>query len=67
MQEDKIHPSYDKFFITKSFNMIQKFLETTLKGENKVINFKLPDELNKAVDFKITKEPCPDEELLKTC
>jgi hypothetical protein len=37
-----IHPKYDKTFVNRSFEMIQQFLEKTLKGENKVINFKLP-------------------------
>lgn len=47
--------------------MLQAFLERTLKGENKVINFKLPQELQKAVDFKISNLPCPDEELIAAC
>jgi hypothetical protein len=38
--------------------MIQAFLERTLKGENKVINFKLPQELQAAVNFKIDNLPC---------
>jgi hypothetical protein len=47
--------------------MLQAFLERTLKGENKVINFKLPQELQKAVDFKISNLPCQDEELIAAC
>lgn len=42
----EIHPKYDRLFINKTFEMIQEFLEKTLKGENKVIDFKLPKELS---------------------
>lgn len=60
MQIGKIHPKYDKKFVSKSFQMIQQFLERTLKGENKVINFKLPKELMDTIDFNIQQEPCED-------
>ena len=59
MDEKRIHPQYEREFVTKSFQMIQNFLEQTLKGENKVINFKLPHELSSTINFEIGDEPCP--------
>lgn len=63
----KIHPKYDRHFVNKTFEMIQEFLEKTLKGENKVIDFKLPEELSQLINFKVGAEPCPEDELIRTC
>jgi hypothetical protein len=47
--------------------MILEFLETTLKGENKVINFKLPAELKAVINFDVDGRPCPKDELIRLC
>jgi hypothetical protein len=46
MEKDKnIHPQYDRKFIEDFLQMTLDFVEKTLKGENKVIDFKLPHQL----------------------
>ena len=67
MQSDKIHPKFNRSFINKSIEQTLNFLEETLKGDNKVINFKQPEQLKEAIDFDVKDEPCPDEELLDAC
>lgn len=61
------HPNFNRAFINQSIQKNLDFLETTLKGENNVINFKKPEDLHNAVDFVVKDEPCPEEQLLKVC
>jgi len=39
--------------------MVLEFLEKTLKGDNKVINFKLPADLQAVINFNVDDQPCP--------
>ena len=57
----------DRAYADKALKQTLDFLEATLKGENKVINLKLPDELKSLVDLSIKDEPCPKDDLLKAC
>lgn len=61
------HPKFNREFVHKSFQQTLDFLEKTLRGENKVINFKSPEELRKDVDFAVREKGCSEEELLEVC
>lgn len=41
------HPNYQREFMQKGLGMTLDFIESTLKGENKVIEIKEPEELKK--------------------
>lgn len=53
------HPRFSHDYLEKAFKLIMKLTEATLKGENRVITLRQPEELSKMIDFKIGEEPLP--------
>ena len=47
--------------------MILNFVDDTLQGKKNVIDFLLPDQLSKEIDFKIGDDPVPQEQLIPLC
>ena len=62
---EQIHPKYDREFVNKWWDMTRDFLERTLKGEEKVTNLKMPDELQKLIALEVGDEPCTKEHLIE--
>lgn len=58
---------YHRKFMTNGFEMILNYIEETLSARKPVINFSLPNELKKKVDFSIGEEPTTPEYLLQQC
>jgi len=58
---------YHRKFMQSGFDMILNYIEETLSSRKPVINFSLPHELKKKVDFSIGEEPTSPEYLLQQC
>eukprot|EP00357_Protocruzia_adherens_P005946 CAMPEP_0114979172 /NCGR_PEP_ID=MMETSP0216-20121206/4219_1 /TAXON_ID=223996 /ORGANISM="Protocruzia adherens, Strain Boccale" /LENGTH=501 /DNA_ID=CAMNT_0002340459 /DNA_START=141 /DNA_END=1646 /DNA_ORIENTATION=- len=54
-------------FLGKVFTMMKDYLNETTTGEAKVVDFKLPHELEEMIDFQIYRENTEDDTLLETC
>jgi hypothetical protein len=62
-----IQRKLNKKFLSDGFKMIADYLDETITAKKPVINFLLPDELKKIVDFDIRQEGISPDELLKQC
>lgn len=58
---NQIHKKFNKKFLNDAFKMITDYLEDTLSAKKPVINFHLPDNLKKIIDFEIRDNPIPPE------
>ena len=67
MEGQQIHPQYDREFVSRWFNMLQTFLESTLKGDERCVSFKKPEDLTKMINFEVDDEACTKDELVDEC
>lgn len=63
----KSHPKFNRDFVNKCVQNTLDFMEKTVRGENKVVDFKHPSELKKDIDLTVKDEGCSEEELLQAC
>ena len=60
-----MHERFHRDFLKEFFDIVLNYLEETLGGLKPVINFKQPEELRKAIDFSIPRQPTPNAEILE--